>query len=64
MKFELSTEDVEKVNIWSKEQDSRSAELQDRKEPYYGCIGGVVTFSFTPTSLGMCIMVTHAVTKQ
>jgi len=32
--------------------------------PYYGAIGGALTYSFTPTSLGVVVSVEHAFTKN
>ena len=34
----------------------------DLNKPYYGAIGGGVTYSFTPTGLGMIIEVTEGIT--
>lgn len=31
--------------------------------PYYGAIGGAVTFTFTPTSIGHFVVATHGYTK-
>ncbi len=30
--------------------------------PYYGAIGGALTYSFTPTSLGIVVKVKHGFT--
>lgn len=37
--------------------------LAEVGEPYYGTIGGSLTFKFTPTSLGAICVVEHNVTK-
>ena len=57
MNFELTNEDIVKVSKWKKKQDKRAG------TNYYGAIGGVLTYSFTPTSLGCVIVVEHGVTK-
>ncbi len=33
-------------------------------EPYYGAVGGGLTYAFTPTSLGTICVVTEAITKK
>lgn len=49
MEFHLTTDQTRKFYEWSK-----------RIDPVYsGAIGGMFTFSFTPTSLGMVIKVKH-----
>ena len=32
--------------------------------PYYGAIGGALTYRFTPTSIGVVVKVVHAITKN
>jgi hypothetical protein len=51
MKFELTPEQAKKVRKWIKKQE--------KKNTYYGAIGGSVTYEFTPTSLGIVEKVKH-----
>ena len=32
--------------------------------PYEGCSGGAITYSFTPTSLGVAVVVRYALTNE
>lgn len=54
MKFKLETEELKKLNEWIKKLPKASS----------GAIGGRLTYSFTPTSLGMVIKVTDEISKQ
>jgi len=38
--------------------------LAEQGLPYYGAIGGELTYSFTPTGLGVVEVVTHGGTKE
>lgn len=70
--FELTVEQQTKVDSWAAEIDARVAKQQFEeggdaamwtdggKYPYYGAIGGELTYSFTPTSLGMVVAVKHS----
>ena len=62
--FTLTKEEYEKLDKWSKLQDAIVAKKQNSAEPYYGAVGGAITYSFTPTSLGVITKVKHAVTKD
>lgn len=76
--FIISFEDMKKIQCWAIEQDLVALEEQkkskdpmlhqilafsDYKYPYYGAIGGSLTYNFTPNSIGMVITVTHGYTK-
>jgi hypothetical protein len=37
--------------------------LLERDEPYYGATGGVLTYKFTPTSIGEILVVKHSYTN-
>jgi hypothetical protein len=77
MKWEISEEILEKIRVWHKEQDDivlkRQREdkdahgfqqaLNEHDIPYYGAIGGELTYCFTPTSLGDILIVKHSGTK-
>lgn len=62
--FNLTKEEHEKIDKWNKLQDEIVAKIQNSAEPYYGAIGGALTYSFTPTSLGMITKVRHTLTKD
>jgi len=57
MNFTLTPEQMIKVREWQKKQDKKAG------TNYYGAIGGVLTYSFTPNALGLVIIVQHGVTK-
>ncbi len=67
MNFTLSDEQIKSVNEWIDEQDKivkLKQGLSGEELPYYGAIGGEVTYSFTPTSLGLITIVKHAGTDN
>jgi hypothetical protein len=79
MKFELSAEDLQKVDDWlhaevypsilvEQREDPDRAQFifEDRKGrsiPYFGAIGGEVTFCFSPTGIGT-IMIAKCAGKE
>jgi hypothetical protein len=66
-RFELTDEETQKANEWMDQQDNivRKKQGLSEDEPiYYGSIGGAVTFSFTPTSLGVIVKVRNSVTNN
>jgi len=54
-KFELDEDEQKKLNKWFKKKDSKK---------YSGAIGGRYTYSFTPTSLGVCVRVRDDLDKD
>lgn len=66
IQYELSASQVQKLADWEAEQDKiwvkekKLVDSIDPAEPYYGAIGGALTYSFTPTGIGMIVKVTHA----
>ena len=58
------------MSAWAAEQDKRVIEQQkgtSLEHPgmaYYGANGGDLTYSFTPTSLGMVLKVEHNLTHK
>jgi hypothetical protein len=64
MKFELIQEQWSKFHSWKQEQDKKVQEIQGSDSPCYGAIGGAYTFSFTPTSLGVALVVKNNRTKD
>jgi len=74
MKFHLDKEQIAKLEPWCEEQDRIVYERQLALEPgdpigelakelggpYYGAIGGALTYCFSPTSLGTVVKVKHA----
>jgi hypothetical protein len=76
MQFEISNQSRQLIDTWLHtrvyplilEQQKASAEFVhqiardtlDREIPYSGAIGGELTYSFTPTSLGTIIKVKHS----
>jgi len=53
MKFELTNEEIKKVIEFHKEQN----EIAGNSD--WGAISGAITYSFTPTGLGVILIVTH-----
>lgn len=62
--FYLSDEQVEKIKAFEDTQDIIVAIEQGLDMPYYGAIGGSLSYIFIPTSLGVIIKVRHSVTKE
>lgn len=68
--FRISDKNFEKIQKWSEEQDKIVMESGKAKKcrmsdgPYYGPTGGVITYCFTPTSIGLIIEVEHGITKN
>jgi hypothetical protein len=75
MKFELNAAQLAKLKAWEAEQDAEVlvrqraedhrnesflATLAEAGIPYYGAVGGQVTFEFTPTSIGDLVKVRHS----
>lgn len=71
--FKLGKEDKAKVAAWSAEQDQIIYNKQKKSKDnitkdmanmiggaYYGACGGELTYCFTPTSIGMILVVKHA----
>lgn len=75
MIFKIYPEQKEKLALWRAEQDKIVLEGQKKSlpedeqwlisdgYPYYGAIGGELTYKFTPTSIGMSLVVIHAGTN-
>lgn len=75
--FTLDEQQVAKVEAWRKEQDNVVLERQRAEgaddafiaavheggSPYYGAIGGELTFSFSPNSIGEVAKVKHSGTE-
>lgn len=62
--YSIGQDQIEKLVKWQIEQDKKVAEKQQQSQPYYGCSGGPLTYSFTPTTLGMVIKVINNLTKE
>lgn len=78
--FTLDENQYKKLNEWLVVQNKNAIQMQkneglDKKNstaaenhkmgyPYMGAIGGFLTYSFTPTGLGVVIKVTHAITNE
>jgi hypothetical protein len=54
MKFELSKEQIEKVEQWDDLKMGHKCSLQSNEfsDKYVGCAGGHLSYIFTPTGLG------------
>lgn len=75
--FSLEPEQLAKIHEWSEAQDQIVLAGQREKMspeefnhltmggqyPYYGAIGGGLTYCFTPTSLGVVVKVRHGATN-
>ena len=55
MKFELSQDEMNKINNWVKEihQDIIKTSDKDSLKIFTSAIGGYITYSFTPTNIGL-----------
>lgn len=78
--FVITEEEQKRIAAWCKEQDAKAAHIQQqsgqykddphkedllrRGMPYYGAVGGSLTYHFTPTAIGTVFAVSHAVTKE
>lgn len=77
--FSLTEKQNTILDKWLKEQDKKAIEIQKQNYqnpttfmmiswedgyPYGGAIGGRVTYSFTPTSIGLIIKVTYSLTNE
>jgi hypothetical protein len=77
--FTVTLEEQQKINDWlhtevypaivAKQKKSSLANMivsdEDGNElPYFGAIGGDVTYQFTPNSIGMAFVVIHGSTGQ
>ncbi len=64
MKFKLNEAQLAKLKVWRKERDDAWAKKHPSPFgddlPYYGAIGGSLTYSFTPTSIGTVVIIKHA----
>ena len=50
--FSLDEKQSEKLNKWLEEIETQRTKTKGEK-PYYGAIGGSLTYCFTPTSIGL-----------
>lgn len=78
--FSITDEQAVTLDLWVTEQNKISVAAQKKNPPrvprdllescwedgypYGGAIGGNLTFSFTPTSLGVVVTVTDSLTKE
>lgn len=73
-KFELDAQQATKLEAWRNEQDAEMLKRQRAEgesdqfieavhasgSPYYGAIGGELTISFTPNSIGEVVKARHS----
>lgn len=62
MRFTLNSEQHTQIYVWLEEQEKLYKKLHnipDDVTPHYGAIGGELTYSFTPTTLGIVIKIKH-----
>ena len=74
MSFKIPEECLPKLIKWISQQDQKVIKEQKSSAvpetirnsgyAYYGCTGGGYTYSFTPTTIGMCISVKNNITKE
>jgi hypothetical protein len=64
MNFQIDRDDLPKLAAWRKEQVEKCAEAQkrDAKNLNVGAIGGLFSYTFTPTSIGLLVNVTCGIT--
>ena len=66
LQYEFNHSQLEKLKAWEAEQDKiwvnekQIVDPHDSAQPYYGAIGGALTYCFTPTGIGMIVSVKHA----
>ncbi len=72
MKFAINEKEADAIDEWYENtikpkalalQKDRGSPLMEG-EVYYGAIGGGLTYSFTPTSLGVILTVKEAITDE
>ncbi len=75
--FDLDEKQKQRLDAWNAEQDKIVLEYQrrtwtpvefeemtlDGQFPYYGAIGGHLTYKFTPTGIGTIVAVYHSGTQ-
>jgi hypothetical protein len=79
MVFEVNQKQWDKLQKWLVEINKEAMEIQKKKyprgefpfsycwergEPYYGAIGGGLTYRFLPTSIGDCLHVKESITGK
>jgi len=67
--FNLDARQQQELAAWQDAQDAKVLASQAERKPhwgqaYYGACGGGYTYSFTPTSLGVIIVVKNGVTGE
>jgi len=62
MSFRLSRHQQKQLNLWIEDQNKKVALKQNRKAPNYGACGGVLSYTFTPTTICMLISVKNTIT--
>jgi hypothetical protein len=77
--FDVTEEQYTKLQEWLAEVNKEAMEIQkktypkaefpytycwERGEPYYGAIGGGLTYRFLPTSIGDCLHVKESITGK
>ena len=62
MIFELTAEEWGEIQVWRKKQDKKAGVVKGAigKEG----MGGLITYSFTPTGIGVAIVAKHNLTKE
>lgn len=63
----FNLQELEKLNVWKREQLEKCREkqgLSSDEDLNVGSIGGLYTYSITPTSLGTIITVTNNITEE
>lgn len=62
--FQLDKEQLDKLFLWTLIQDEKMEDLWKGSGLPGGAIGGAYTYCFTPTSLGVIVVVKNCVTKE
>ncbi len=73
--FALDDDQKAKLAVWTAAQNAKVLAKQREQNdpiirlfiedgPYYGAIGGELTYCFTPNSIGMSVTVKHSVTGE
>ena len=62
--FTLSKNQDQKLQAWLQVVEEKARALTNSTHVYYGAVGGGLTYTFTPTSIGVIIIVKEHFTQE